>query len=493
MPPLGRKRGLYATTSGSTEGHGPCALVDYAIYSCTTLKIAVLRRRLDEGATFVPGAPTKMKGANYYPTDITVDEFEAFVKQNPQLEPQARGFFHVLRRGPANALQVVSYSEEYKELLRKASFHLHQAANTCTNASMSRFLRGRADSFLSNEYFDSDVAWMEIDDKSALDATIGPYEVYRDEQFNYKASFESFLGLRDFEETQKLSRFSDALQDVEDHLPIAAEYRNPSLGSLSPIVVINLLFAAGDVGGPQTAAFNLPNDEKVVELKGSKRTMLKNVQEQKFEKILIPIADLVIAKSQRHLVSFNAFFTHILAHELMHGLGPHKVSKSEGQQTVRQAMQELHSALEEAKADITGLLALEHFISRGIVPKEQEETFYVTFLASAFRSIRFGLEEAHGKGQAVQLTYLIECGAFAFDQRTQTFSVDFAKAKQGVVDLSREIMTIQAEGDKDRASKLMSRYGILTLEVQQLLRDIEAKNVPVDIFPQYGTALELLQ
>jgi hypothetical protein len=287
-------------------------------YFCS-FSLAVCFCSLDENEAFVASAPPKMKGANYYPEDITTEEFEQFVKSNPSLESQARGFFHLLRRADGK-LRVVPYSEEYKDLLTKAANHMNNAAATCSNASMANFLRKRAEAFLSNDYFDSDVAWMEVDEKSALDVTIGPYEVYRDEKFNSKASFESFLGLRDFDETNKLSRFSDALQDVENNLPIDTAYRNPSLGALSPIVVINLLFAAGDVGGPQTAAFNLPNDEKVVELKGSKRTMLKNVQEQKFEHILKPIAEIVIAPEQRKYISFNAFFTHILAHELMHGL-----------------------------------------------------------------------------------------------------------------------------------------------------------------------------
>src|SRR5262249_23750376 len=300
---------------------------------------------------------------------------------------------------------------------------------------LKAFLAKRADAFLSNDYYESDVAWMEL--KGAIEPTIGPYEVYEDELFNYKAGFESFITVQDEGESAKLARFAGELQDIENHLPIDPSYRNPRLGSLAPIVVVNEVFAAGDGNrGVQTAAFNLPNDERVTREKGAKRVMLKNVQDAKFAKTLVPISKIVLPAADQKNVALEAFFTQIVVHELMHGLGPHTITVNGRQTTVRQEMKEQSSFLEEAKADISGLFAVQYMVDKGVVPRTIEPTLYTTYLASAFRSIRFGVSEAHGKGVAMQMNYLLDQGGFVANA-DGTFAVNGSRIKEGIIGLTR--------------------------------------------------------
>jgi hypothetical protein len=274
-------------------------------------------------------------------------------------------------------------------------------------------------------------------------------------------------------------------------LPIDPKYRNPKLGALAPIVVVNEVFAAGDANrGVQTAAFNLPNDERVVREKGAKRVMLRNVQDAKFAKTLVPISKVVLSAADQKDLSFDAFFTHIVTHELMHGLGPHNITVGGHQTTVRQQLKEMYSFLEEAKADISALFAIQHMIDKGVMPKSLERPLYTTYLASAFRSIRFGVNEAHGKGIAVQLNFLLEQGGFAI-AADGTFAVDHAKVKEGVADLTNTIMTIQAEGDYGKAKALGDRLGVVRPPVQKALDKL--LSVPVDIEQRFTTAMELLK
>ncbi|MFN2533051.1 MAG: hypothetical protein ABR555_17340, partial [Pyrinomonadaceae bacterium] len=277
---------------------------------------------LDNNEAFIEGVPKqKVPQANFYPDDMSKDEFNAWVQGLPANEKEkATGFFYLIRRGADGKLMSVPYSESYKQYLEPAARLLREAAGLTTNQTLKRFLTTRADAFLSNDYYESDVAWMDLD--SPIELTMGPYEVYEDELFGYKAAFEAYVTLRDEAESAKLAKFSQYLQELENNLPIEARYRNPKLGPASPIRVVNEVFSSGEGNnGVQTAAFNLPNDERVIKEKGSKRVMLKNVQEAKFDKILIPISRVVLAASQRSALSFESFFTHILCHELMHGLG----------------------------------------------------------------------------------------------------------------------------------------------------------------------------
>src|SRR5215467_13180466 len=445
--------------------------------------------RLDHNKPFVLRAPGKPAGANFYPAGASKADLDAWMKSLSEADrAKAAGFFTVIRRN-GRLFAAVPYSDVYREELTLAATLLREAAALATEPTLKAFLTRRADAFLSNDYYDSDVAWMEL--KGAVEPTIGPYEVYEDELFNFKAAFESFITVQDEEESAKLQKFAGELQDIENHLPIDPKHRNPKLGGLAPIVVVNELFAAGDANrGVQTAAFNLPNDERVVQEKGAKRVMLKNVQDAKFAKTLIPISRIVLTPADQKNVSFDAFFTHIVVHELMHGLGPHNITVGGRQTTVRQEMKEAYSFLEEAKADISGLFAIQFMIDKGVLPKSLEQTLYTTFLASTFRSIRFGINEAHGRGIAVQLNYLLDQGGFVA-KPDGTFSVDMAKVKEGVTGLTREIMTIQAEGDYAKAIALRDRLGVVRPPVKRALDRMSA--VPVDIEPRFTTAAELLK
>jgi hypothetical protein len=437
---------------------------------------------LDENKPFVPGVPpAKPAGANLYPEDMTKDEFNAWVSRLPEGEQKkATGFFYVIRRDSKRALAAVPYADEYRPLLQRASTLLTDASTAATNRSLKAFLEKRARAFLSNDYYESDVAWMDLD--SPIEPTIGPYEVYLDELFNYKAAFEAYIGLRNDEETANLAKFSKYLQEIENNLPIEARFKNPRLGALAPIRVIDQVAVGGESrAGVQTAAFNLPNDERVTTEKGSKRVMLRNVQQAKFEKTLKPIASLTIDARQQHLIAFEPFFTHTLAHELMHGLGPHNIVVGGKPTTVRQTMKELGSAIEEAKADVSGLFALQYLIDRGIVPKETEQQMYVTFLASSFRSLRFGITEAHGRGMALQLNYFIDKGAFVYDEKTGTFSVNFERVKETCRALTGEIMTMQGQGDYETARQVLERLTTITPPVRRTLDKL--KSIPVDIEP----------
>lgn len=448
--------------------------------------------RLDDNEPFIDGVPKeKPPQANFYPEDITKEEFNAWAQTlSGAAKERATGFFYTIRRDANRKLKAVPYSEEYREFLVPAARLLREAAALTTNQTLRSFLDKRAGAFASNDYYESDVAWMDLD--SAIEVTIGPYETYEDELFSYKAAFEAYVTLRDEGESAKLARFSQYLQELEDNLPIQARYRNPKLGAASPIRVVNEVYASGEGNsGVQTAAYNLPNDERVVQEKGSKRVMLKNVQEAKFKQTLIPISKVVLTTGDQRNVSFDAFFTHILAHELMHGLGPHNIRVDGAETTVRKQLKELSSAFEEAKADITGLWALQFLIDKGVVDKKMESTLYTTFLASAFRSVRFGINEAHGKGIALQFNYLVDEDAIRFNDRDATFSVNSSKIKDAVRKLSRDIMTIQAEGSYEKAKAMLDKYGVIRPPMQRALASLE--NVPVDIEPIFPLALTVVR
>ena len=444
--------------------------------------------RVEENRAFVPGVPPKPEGAAYYPPDATRDEVAAWIDGlSAEERSTATGFFTVIRRDPDGGLRAVPYSQEYQGPLAVAAEHLRAAADLTAEPTLARYLRTRADAFASNEYYESDVAWMQLD--GAIEPTIGPYEVYEDEWFNYKAAFEAFVTIRDDAETAQLARFGAELQGLEDNLPIEPAWRDPEIGALAPIRVVNVVFTAGDANsGVQTAAFNLPNDERVIRDHGSKRVMLKNVQEAKFRQVLEPISTVALAFGERVDVSFDAFFTHILMHELMHGLGPHTVAGDGGETTVRQALRETYSTIEEAKADISGLWALHFLIDKGVIDRSLERQIYTTFLASTFRSIRFGLGEAHGRGVAIQLNTFLDAGAVTVGVDGR-FRVDHARIRNAVEGLTRRLMTIQAEGDYDEANRVLETLGVVRPEVQRVLDRLDG--VPIDIQPRYVTAERL--
>ncbi|PSR89376.1 Nudix hydrolase [Actinidia chinensis var. chinensis] len=454
----------------------------------------------------------KPPGANFYPPDMDKMEFELWKESLTGDEKQdATGFFNVIKRhsetdldtflsdnttgvrdhpvGFGHDLYTVPYSQEYKYFLGKAAELLHKAGDLTSSPSLNRLLHGKADAFLSNNYYDSDIAWMELDSK--LDVTIGPYETYEDAIFGYKATFELFVGVRDDKATAQVKLFGDHLQVLEQNLPMDSVYKSQDIIA-APIRVIQLIYNSGDVKGPQTVAFNLPNDERIVKNRGTSMVMLKNVSEAKFKHILQPIAEVCIAKEQQDYVDFDSFFTHTICHECCHGIGPHSITLPNGEKsTVRLKLQELHSALEEAKADIVGLWALKFLMVQELLPKSLIKSMYVSFLAGCFRSVRFGLEEAHGKGQALQFNWLFEKGAFILHP-DETFSVDFSKVDAEVESLSREILTIQAKGDKKEAKALLEKYCKMSQPLKVALEKLEKVQVPVDIAPKFSIADEIM-
>jgi peptidase M49-like protein len=427
---------------------------------------------LDEQTAFLPGVPPKkVPGANFYPEDMTKDEFESWVKTLPAAgQERARGFFTVIRRGADRKLAMVPYSNAYAQELARAAKLQEGAAALTSSATLKEFLRLRAKAFLTDDYYASDVAWMKLD--APIDATIGPYETYNDELFGYKAAFEAYITLRDDAETAKVKSFADHMQEIENNLPLDNKYKNPKIGALAPIRVVNEVLATGDgAHGVRTAAFNLPHDERIVREMGSKRVMLKNVQEAKFSKILQPIAGRVLSAADQRDLSFDAFFTHILAHEMTHGIGP--------QNNVRQTLKELRAAIEEAKADVTGLFMLQYLSDHKQLPAA-ERPLYTTFLASSFRTLRFGVHEAHGKGMALQFNYLMDKGAF-LARPDGTFAVDFMKIKGAVRDLVHDLLEIEATGEFARAKKMLDELGVIGPPLARALEKL--KDIPTDIEP----------
>ncbi len=443
---------------------------------------------LDLNRTFLPGVDERPAQANFYPTDATRAEVEAWLNGLPAAEHEAAaGFFTTIRRAPGGGFVAVPYALEYQNELSEAARFLFEAAELTTQPSLKSFLDKRAAAFVSNDYYDSDMAWMDLD--ASIEPTIGPYEVYEDQWFNYKAAFEAFITVRDAADSAKLAHFSSELQDIEDHLPIDPQYRNPKLGGYAPIRVVNVVYNSGDGNhATQTAAFNLPNDERVVSAKGSKRVLLKNFQRAKYEKVLLPISARVLAPADRKQVAFEPFFTHILMHELMHGLGPQAITVDGRATTVRQELKELNSTLEEAKADVSGLWALQYLMDKGVLDKRQERSTYTTFLASTFRTLRFGLTESHARGMALQVNNLLDHGAIRI-AHDGTFSLDIDKAKLAVTDLTHEIMTLQAHGDYAGALALTKRMVVIRPQMRRMLDKL--KDVPVDIAPHLVTAAEL--
>jgi hypothetical protein len=456
---------------------------------------------LDGNASFMPPEyagvripARKPDGANFYPAGASKETLETWMNGLSAKDKEAaQWFFTVIRSGADGTFRTVPYSEEYRTELTQLAKLLRAAAASTDNASLKKFLLLRADAFLSNDYLASDFAWMDLD--SPVDITIGPYETYNDELFGYKAAFEAYVSVRDPKETQKLDFFGKHMQELEDNLPLDQQYRNPKVGAMAPMVVVNQVYGAGDGNmGVQTAAYNLPNDERIIRERGSKRVMLKNIQEAKFESTLKPITKLVLRPQDQKDLDFDSFFTHILAHEITHGLGPHRTKRDGKESTPRQDLKEAYSTIEEAKADVTGLWALRYMMDKGQLKdtlgqgEQAERKLYHTFLASCFRTLHFGLTDSHARGMAIQVNYLLDKGAFV-SHGDGTFSVDFRKIKQGVIDLDREFLTIEALGDYARAKALMAKYVVIRPDVQKALDKMKA--VPNDIRPAFVTATAL--
>ncbi len=437
--------------------------------------------RLEDNKPFI-GKNTKPLGANFYPVDMSKEEFEKRIKDNPDDEKAFTSEFTIIRRDNGK-LVAIPYSEYYKDKLTAASNLLKEAAEYSDNPSLKKYLLSRADAFLSNDYYQSDMDWMDLKDHN-IEVVIGPYEVYEDELFNYKASFESFVTIKDPVESKKLEVFAKYLTDIEKNLPLDDKHKNYTRGSESPIVVANEVFTAGDTkAGVQTLAFNLPNDERVRQAKGSKKVMLKNVHEAKFEKLLKPIAEIVLDPEQLKEVTFDAFFNHTLMHEMSHGVGPGFIKVNGKDTEVKKELKETYSTMEECKADILGMYNNIFMIEKGVYTKESENQVWVTFLAGAFRSMRFGIGEAHGGGNAIIYNYLLEKGGYVYNEGTQKVSLNFVKVYPALKELCNLVLTIQAEGNYKGAKDLIAKYAVNSATIETLRKKLDT--LPVDIKPVF--------
>jgi len=444
--------------------------------------------RLEGDQPFINTNQEKPKGADFYPTDMTKDEFESWIKNHPEDEEAFASNFTLIRREGDNLI-AIPYSEAYHKYLEPASRLMKEAAEIAENPSLKKYLKSRADAFLSNDYYQSDIDWMDLKDHT-IEIVIGPYEVYEDELFGYKASYESFVTLVDPEESEKLGEVKKYLQDMELNLPIPAEYKNLNRGSASPIVVVQEVYTSGDTkAGVQTTAFNLPNDERVREAKGSKKVMLKNIAQAKYQKCWIPIVNTVLSEKDLQQVSFDAYFNHVLMHEMSHGLGPGNITVNGRKTTVNKELKETYSTMEEAKADILGLYNLQFLVLKGVFSKELGDQVYSSFLGGIFRSIRFGITEAHGGANAIAMNYLMEKGGFQFDSNSQKFSVNNKKINKAVFDLAHDLLMIEAHGDYEGAKKMIEKYRYISPEMQIALDKL--KHVPVDIKPIYAIEKQL--
>jgi len=437
--------------------------------------------RLDHNKPFY-GDHQKPKGANFYPDDVTKEEFLQWIADNPESKKNFTSEFTVIRRDN-DGLVAIPYSEYFGDDLQKAADYLQKAAEFADNPTLKDYLIKRAAAFLSNDYYESDMAWMDLKEH-LIEVVIGPYEVYEDELFNYKAAFECFITIRDPEESKKLAKFGSYLIDIEKNLPIPDEYKNFERGSESPIVVAQEVYTAGDTkAGVQTIAFNLPNDERVRKAKGSKKVMLKNVNQAKFQQILLPIAAQVLDEEQLPQVTFDAFFNHVLMHEMSHGVGPGFIQVDGSDTEVKIELKETYSSIEECKADILGMYNIIFMIKKGEFPESLEKQTWTTFLAGIFRSVRFGIGEAHGAGNAIIYNYLLEKGGYIFDENSQKVQVDFDKVYDVLEMLATEVLTLQATGDYEAAKRLIEIYAVESPSMKTLKGKLT--DLPVDIKPVY--------
>ena len=422
------------------------------------------------------------EGAGFYPADLTREEFDAYLEAYPDQRNALMSPYTIVRRD-GETFTAIPYSEAYAEFLEPAAELLREAAGITTNASLKRFLNLRADSFLSDDYYESEMAWMDLED-TPIEIAIGPYEVYTDRLYGTKTAFESFVTLKNPAESAALDRYVGYLRDMEGNLPIDSQYHNFARGFESPIAVADQIHGGGDnVPGVQTIAFNLPNDERVREAKGAKKVILSNVLGAKFDMILDPIADIVLAEEQAALVSRRYMQLFTLFHELSHSLGPGSITVEGRETTVQEELREQYSALEESKADVMGIYNLIYMMERGELPAAEKSELLATYFAGLFRSMRFGIEEAHGKGAAAQYGFLLDYGAFAWDADADHFVIDEAKLESGLTELLRTELMLQATGDYDGTIAFFEQYAHLDEHAEAAIAGMAS--IPVDIRPLY--------
>jgi hypothetical protein len=443
--------------------------------------------RLDNNAPFVEGVGPKPAGSGFYPPDITKEELEAAARKSPGLAKALRSQYTVVRRDPAKGLVAVPYHEAFAEPVRTAAGKLEEAARLADDPGLRRYLELRAKALLTDEYQASDFAWLEMKN-NLVDVVIGPIETYEDQLFGYKASHEAFVLVKDKEWSSRLARYAAMLPSLQRELPVPAAYKREKPGTDSDLNAYDAVYYAGDANaGSKTIAINLPNDEEVQLKKGTRRLQLKNAMQAKFDKILLPIASELIAEDQRSHINFDAFFSNVMFHEVAHGLGIKNTINGKG--TVREALKEQAGGLEEGKADILGLYMLTKLHQRGELKGKDLDDNYVTFLASIFRSIRFGASNAHGQANTAQLSFFQDRGAFTRDSASGRYRVDFPRMRAAVDELAGVILRFQGNGDYAGVTSFMKERGRLSPALQQDLARLGSRGIPVDIVFEQGTGV----
>ena len=429
--------------------------------------------RLDDEKPFIEGVAAKPLGANFYPEDMTRDEF------NSAYLPGKNGLYSLIRRDAEGNLTLIPYHVAYADELFATAELLRQAADLAESQDFATYLKLRAAALISDEFQISDLYWMDVKDNE-IDVVIGPIETYEDRLFGYRTAYESYVLIKDLDWSARLARFTTFLPELQKGLPVPDEYKMESPGSDSDLNAYDVVYYAGHSNaGSKTIAINLPNDEDVQLQKGTRRLQLKNAMQAKFDKILEPIADVLVDESQRHHITFDAFFANTMFHEVAHGLGVKYLVSGNG--TVAQALLELSSSMEEGKADILGLYMITELYNAAELGDVDLRDYYVTFMASVFRSIRFGASSAHGKANMVRFNFFVERGAFVRDAETGRYSVDFDRMQQAMSALSRLLLTLQGDGDYEGALELTNAKGTIGDQLQAELDRLTRANIPVDI------------
>ncbi|SDB55044.1 Peptidase family M49 [Flavobacteriaceae bacterium MAR_2010_188] len=432
--------------------------------------------RLDGNAPFVEGVGPKPAGANFYPSDMTKEEFEAASITDKE------SIYNFIRRDSLGKLYSIPYHVQFENEVKEVSDLLIEASKLADDAGFKKYLELRAQAMLNDKYQESDLAWMDMKDND-IDVVIGPIETYEDQLFGNKAAHEGYVLIKDQEWSQRLAKFSAYLPELQKGLPVEEKYKKETPGTDSDLNAYDVVYYAGDCNsGSKTIAINLPNDEEVQLKKGTRRLQLKNAMRAKFDKIMIPIADVLIEESQRQHITFDAFFENTMFHEVAHGLGIKNTINNKG--TVRNSLKEHGSALEEGKADILGLYMIQQVSQKGELTSDLKNNM-VTFMAGIFRSVRFGASSAHGKANMIRFNFFKEQGAFTRNE-DGTYKVNFEKMQSAMEALSKEILTLQGNGDYDGVAKLVSEKGLISAELQSDLDRLTEADIPVDVIFEQG-------
>jgi len=426
---------------------------------------------------FIPGWGPKSKGAEFYPHDMTVEEFEAFE------DPNKTSQYTMIRRAERGNLITIWYHDYFKKMIDEAAELLEKASELAENKSFKKYLKLRAKALRTDDYYESDMAWLDVAGNK-VDLVIGPIENYTDQLFGYKAAHESFILIKDIEWSKRLAKYAQFLPQMQRELPVDAQYKKEKPGSKADLNAYDVVYYAGDCNmGGKTIAINLPNDERVQLKKGTRKLQLKNAMKAKFDEILVPISDVLIAPDQRKYITFNAFFANTMFHEVAHGMGIKNTITGKG--PVRKVLKEKYSAIEEGKADILGLYIIDKLYQMGEYTDSDLKENYVTFMAGIFRSVRFGASSAHGMANMLRFNFFLEHGAFKRND-DGTYSVDFDKMKEASKLLTQKILKIQGDGDYDAAKKWIEKDGKIPPVLQKDLDKVNEMGIPVDIYFEQG-------